>query len=289
MRSNTDEQPDVGAAPRAWRRFAESRAAVVGALFLLLLVVAAIAAEVVAPYDPTATDLRARLLPPLSPDHLLGTDDLGRDLLSRVIHSARVSLMAGAGSVLTALAIAVPLGLVAGYHGRWVEWVVMRLVDFLLSIPPLILVFVIAGILGPSLRNAIVALGVYFVPLFTRLVVGEVRSLRGGPLVEAARAVGSSDSFIIARHVLPNIASPLIVQATLSFGVAVIAEASLSFLGLGVRPPTPSWGIMLRSAFDLITREPWMVFVPATAMAATVMALNYVGDGLRAALGGVRR
>lgn len=262
-------------------QFLADRSAVVALVYLILLVLAAVLADLIVPTDPTETDLAARFQKPLSGGHLLGTDDIGRDMLARVIHSARVSLLAGAGSVGVALAIAVPLGIAAGYYGGRYESLLMRGVDFLLSIPPLVMVFAVAGILGPSLRNAIIALAVYFVPLFLRLSATESRRLRNSQLIEAARAVGTSDVFIMTRHVLPNAASPLIVQASISIGVAIIAESSLSFLGLGVRPPQPSWGIMLRSAFDFVDREAWMIFVPATAMALTVLAFNFLGDGLR--------
>jgi len=266
-------------------RFARNRLALVGAIYLGVVVACGVSAPLLFSRRPSDLDVAHRFAGPFSPGHILGADSLGRDLFTQVVFASRVSLVAGVGSVTAALLIAVPVGLVAGYYGNRLEAVVMRLVELLLSIPPLILVFAVAGILGASLRNAIIALAVYFTPLFIRLVVGEVRRLRDGQLVEAARAVGSSDAFIMTRHVLPNIASPLIVQASLSIGVAIIAEASLSYLGLGVRPPTPTWGGMVRSAFDFIQRDAWAVFVPATAMALTVLAFNFVGDGLRDALG----
>lgn len=283
--------PSIRTTPtrRRWRRFKANRLAVASAIFLVLLALVALLADALFTVDPSDTNPRNRFAGPFSSGHLLGTDDLGRDLFARVVFASRVSLLAGIGSVAAALVIAVPVGLVAGYVGGRVETVVSWIVDLLLSIPPLILVFAVAGVLGSSLRNAVIALAVYFTPLFVRLVIAETRRLRHTPLVEAARAVGSSSPFIMARHILPNIASPLIVQASLSIGVAIIAEASLSYLGLGVRPPTPSWGSMLRSAYDTISRNTWGVFVPATAMAVTVLAFNFLGDGLRQALGRLER
>lgn len=269
---------------RRLRAFTRNRLALAGLLYLVGIGLAAVFAPLLFSRDPSDLDVTNRFAGPFSDGHLLGADSLGRDLLTQVVFAARVSLVAGFGSVALALCIAVPVGLLAGYYGRWIEAVVMRIVDLLLAIPPLILVFAVAGILGASLRNALIALSVYFAPLFIRLVVTEVRRLRDGPLVESARAVGSSDRFIMVRHVLPNIASPLIVQASLSTGVAIIAEASLSYLGLGVRPPTPTWGVMVRSAFDFIQRDAWAVVVPSAAMALTVLAFNFVGDGLRDAL-----
>jgi ABC-type dipeptide/oligopeptide/nickel transport system permease subunit len=274
---------------RRWRRFLRERLALAAAAYLLVLLAVALLADVIFTTDPTDTNPRDRFQGPFASGHVLGTDDLGRDLFARVVFSARVSLAAGAGSVAAALVVAVPVGLFAGSVGGRLESAVMRVVDLLLSIPPLILVFAVAGVLGASLRNAIVALAIYFTPLFVRLVVGEVRRLRDGQLVEAARAVGSSSTFIAFRHVLPNIASPLIVQASLSVGVAIIAEASLGFLGLGVRPPTPSWGTMLRGAFDTVERSTWGVFIPTVAMALTVLAFNMLGDGLRRSIGRLDR
>ena len=270
---------------RRWEAFWSNRLAVTALVVLCLIVLAALLAPWVAGYGYEVTDLRARSLMPGSPGHVLGTDHLGRDIWGRLVYATQVSLAAGLGSVLMALVVALPLGMAAGYFGGLIDRVASAVVDFLLSFPPVILVFVLAGILGASLRNAIIALGVYFTPLFVRLIRGEVRTMRQGQLVEAERAVGASDLTILRRHVLPNIASPIIVQASLTVGVGILAEAALSFLGLGVQPPRPSWGIMIRTAFDRVQSEPWMIVIPATAVALTVLCLNIVGDGLRDALG----
>jgi ABC-type dipeptide/oligopeptide/nickel transport system permease subunit len=283
---------------RRRRTFVRNVTAMAAVSFLLVLMLSALLAPVVAPFDPDANELRLTFAtpgtdcagPPACDEagtRWLGTDDLGRDNLSRLLHGSRSSLLAGLGSVAIALVIALPVGLVAGYIGGRLDWLLMRAVDVILSVPPLILVFAVAGILGASLRNAVIALGVYFTPLFVRLIRTEVQSLRAGQMVEAERAVGVPDTAIVARHVLPNITSPLIVQVSLSIGTAILAEASLSFLGLGVPPPTSSWGIMLKTAFDFIGSQAWLVLIPSTVIALTVLALNLLGDGLRDALGRV--
>ena len=283
---------------RRLRAFVRNKQAVAALTFLTLIVLSAVFAPIIAPFNPNKNELRFNFQTPWSQCvvkqcskaglRVLGTDDLGRDTLSRLLYASRVSLLVGLGAVLAALVIALPLGLLAGYIGGKIDWLLMRMVDMILSIPPLILVFAVAGVLGASLKNAIVALGVFFVPLFLRLIRGEVQSLRNSQLVETERAIGVPDTYIAVRHILPNIASPLIVQVSLSIGTAILAEASLSFLGLGAQPPTASWGIMLRSAFDFISRYPWMILPPSLAIALTVLALNIIGDGLRDALGKVR-
>jgi peptide/nickel transport system permease protein len=284
---------------RRLRAFVRNKPAVLALAFLVIVVLSAVFASWLAPFSPTKNELRIKFATPgtycdaetcsVAGTRWLGADDLGRDLLSRLLFATRVSLAAGLGSVGVALAVALPVGMLAGYLGGKLDWLLMRCVDIILSIPPLILVFAVAGVLGASLKNAIIALGVYFTPLFIRLVRGEVRAVARGPLVEAERSVGVPTRYLLARHVLPVIASPLIVQVSLSIGAAILAEASLSFLGLGVQAPTASWGIMLKDAFNHIGAEPWMVFIPSTAIALTVLALNVFGDGLRDALGRLER
>lgn len=283
---------------RRMRAFLRNKQAVAALIFLTLIVLSAVFAPLIAPFNPNKNELRFNFQTPWSRCvvkqcsraglRVLGTDDLGRDIFSRLLYASRVSLLVGLGAVLAALVVALPLGLLAGYIGGKIDWLLMRMVDMILSIPPLILVFAVAGVLGASLKNAIIALGVFFVPLFLRLIRGQVQNLRNSQLVETERAIGVPDTYIAVRHILPNIASPLIVQVSLSVGTAILAEASLSFLGLGVQPPTASWGIMLRSAFDFISRHPWMILPPSMAIALTVLALNIIGDGLRDALGKVR-
>lgn len=282
---------------RRRRAFMRNRPALISLVVLTLVVLTAVFAPLLAPLDPNKNELRIPFAPPFTDctdlcsragTRWLGTDDIGRDILSRLLHGSRVSLLVGLGSVLVSLVVALPIGMIAGYVGGKLDWLLMRIVDIILSIPPLILVFAVAGVLGASMRNAIIALGVYFTPLFVRLIRGEVAKLRTSQLVETERALGVPNSQIMVRHILPNISSALIVQVSLSIGTAIIAEASLSFLGLGVQAPQSSWGIMLRSAFDFISRESWMIIPPSVMIAATVLSLNLIGDGLRDALGRVR-
>lgn len=283
---------------RRLRAFLRNVPAMVSLVVLLLVVLAAVLAPWLARLDPNNNELRLSFATPwthcdaseCSQEGLrvLGTDDLGRDIFSRLLEGSRISLLVGLGSVATALAIALPVGMAAGYVGGKLDWLLMRVVDIILSIPPLILVFAVAGVLGATVRNAIVALGVYFTPMFIRLIRSEVLNMRTSQLVEAERALGVPNRHIIVRHILPNISSSLVVQVSLSIGTAIIAEASLSFLGLGVQAPQSSWGIMLRSAFDFINREPWMILPPSLMIAATVLSLNLIGDGLRDALGRVK-
>ncbi|MGE3618935.1 MAG: ABC transporter permease [Acidimicrobiia bacterium] len=283
---------EADAAPQTRRRLRillHDPGTLVSGAFLLLVLAVTVLAPLIAPHDPSSTDLQARFASPLSDGHLLGTDDLGRDLFSRLLHAGRVSLLVGLGSVALAMVIAVPIGLLAGYVGGKTDAVLSAAINVVLSVPPLILVFTVAGILGPSVRNVVIALAIYFVPVFVRLVRSEVKVLRYGQLVETERAIGISDTRIVLRHVLPNISASVIVQASLNVGTAILAEASLSFLGLGVRPPTPSWGVMLRDAYDYVRIESWVVFVPGITVALVVFALNVFGDGLRDALGRVTR
>lgn len=283
---------------RRLRAFVRNVPAMVSVVVLLVVVLSAVLAPWLTGLEPNKNELRLTFATPLTycdaetcsvaGTRWLGTDDIGRDLFSRLLYGSRISLLVGLGSVLVALFIALPVGMMAGYVGGKLDWLLMRVVDIILSVPPLILVFAIAGVLGASIRNAIIALGVYFTPLFIRLIRSEVLNLRTSQLVEAERALGVPQRHILVRHVLPNISSSLIVQVSLSIGTAIIAEASLSFLGLGVQAPDSSWGIMLRSAFEFISRESWMILPPSIMIAATVLSLNLIGDGLRDALGRVR-
>jgi len=284
------EQDALPPEPVAWRRvrvFARNPLAVAALVFLVAIVLIAIFANLLAPYGELEADLRNRFAKPLSDGHLLGTDDVGRDLLSRLMFGARVSLVAGLCSIGVALLLAVPAGLIAASRPGRIDAAATWAVDVLLSIPPLVLVFAMAGVLGPGLRTIVIALGVYFTPLLFRLVRSEARALMSTPLVTASIAVGLRRRTILWRHVLPNIAAPLIVESSLAVGVAITGEASLSFVGLGVNPPGASWGVMLSLAFNKVTEHPWMVFIAGTAIGLTVLAINIVGDGLRDALGRV--
>jgi peptide/nickel transport system permease protein len=268
---------------RLRRRFLRHRPAVVGLVIATVFVLAALLAPLIAPSDPAATRFTEAFQPP-SLAHWLGTDDLGRDQLSRVLFGLRASLQVGVLAVAIAMAVAVPLGLLAGYYRRWFDPVVSRFTDTLLAFPFLVLAVGLAAILGPSLTNATLAIGIAEIPLLLRVVRGETISLREEDYVEAAVANGASDLVILARHILPNALSPLIVQATVAIPVAIIDEAILSFLGLGVQPPTPSLGVMLAGAQQFISQAPWLAVFPGVAIVLAALSFNLMGDGLRDAL-----
>jgi peptide/nickel transport system permease protein len=273
---------------RALRRLFERKAAVLGLAVIALFVLLAVSASLIAPYDPTAQSWTSvRKAPSLA--HWFGTDDVGRDVLSRVIYGARASLLAGCISIVIALSIGVPLGLIAGYLGGFVDAVLSRITDAMLAIPFLILAIALAAFLGPSLGNAMIAIGVTTTPIFVRLTRGQVMAVKVEDYIEAARAVGNPRWRIALVHILPNILPALLVQATLSIAAAIIAEAALSFLGLGQQPPAPSWGSMLNSAQRFLTSAPWMAVWPGVAIFLTVLSFNLVGDGLRDALDPRRR
>jgi peptide/nickel transport system permease protein len=257
--------------------------AVFGGVVLLAMVLVAIFAPWVAPYDPLATSWAMVRKAP-SAAHWFGTDEVGRDLFSRVIWGARASLSAGIIAVSIAVGVGVPVGMVAGYVGGLVDAVISRVTDAMLAVPFLILAIALAAFLGPSLGNAMIAIGITATPIFVRLSRGQVLAARAEDYVEAARAVGNPPARILLRHVLPNILPPVMVQATLAVAAAIIAEASLSFLGLGQQPPAPSWGSMLNSAQRFLTQAPWMAIYPGLAIFLTVLAFNLFGDGLRDAL-----
>ena len=262
------------------RRFLRRPAAVGSLVVVVGFVLAAIFARWVAPYPPEETDFDALLAGP-SREHLLGTDDLGRDTLSRVIWGARASIQAGFFATMLAMALAVPIGLVAGYYRGRIDSVIARVTDVLLAFPFLILAVGLAAILGPSLLNATLALGIAAVPPLVRIARGEALALREEDYIRAAVANGANDAVILGRHILPNMTSTLLVQATLTIPAAIIGEAVLSFLGLGVQPPTPSWGVMLNAAQPYLNEEPWLAVYPGLAIVITALAFNLLGDGLR--------
>ena len=268
---------------RALKRFRKRPLAVFGTIAIVFFVVLAVFAPQIAPYDPTATDFLAVRQAP-SAAYLLGTDDVGRDVLSRVIFGARASLLAGVISVVIAMLIGIPLGLVSGFYGGFWDELIMRFTDAVLSFPFLILAVALAAALGPSLQNAMIAIGIASAPTFIRLTRGQVLAVKAEEYVQAARALGGYDWRIIVRHILPNSFTPLLVQATLTIAQAIIAESSLSFLGLGVQPPMPSWGGMLNTAKGFMAQAPWMAVWPGVSIFVTVLAFNLFGDGLRDAL-----
>jgi peptide/nickel transport system permease protein len=268
---------------RALRRLVRRKGAMVALGIILLLVLLAILAPSIAPYDPTKQSWAAVRKAP-SALYWFGTDEVGRDILSRIIYGARASLMAGVISVGIAIAVGVPVGLVAGYAGGLVDGIISRFTDAMLACPFLILAIALAAFLGPSLTNAMIAIGISAAPIFVRLARGQVLSVKTEDYVQGARAVGCSDARIILRYILPNIFPPLLVQSTLTIATAIIAEASLSFLGLGQQPPDPSWGSMLNTAKNFITQAPWMAIWPGVAIFVVVFGFNILGDGLRDAL-----
>ncbi|UPG71590.1 ABC transporter permease [Roseomonas gilardii subsp. gilardii] len=268
---------------RAVRRFLRHRLAVFGLAVIVLFVLVALLAPLVAPYDPTATSWSLIRKPP-SLAHWFGTDENGRDVLSRVLWGARASLMAGGLSVAAALLAGVPLGMLAGLAGGWVDALISRITDAMLSVPFLILAIALAAFLGPALENAMLAIAISAAPIFVRLARGMAMEAKATEWVEAARALGNPPWRTAVVHVLPNIVPPLLVQATLAIAEAIIAEASLSFLGLGQQPPAPSWGSMLNAAQRFLSQAPWMAIYPGLAIFLVVLSFNLLGDGLRDAL-----
>jgi peptide/nickel transport system permease protein len=269
----------------AWGRYLRRHPRLIlGGLFVILLGLAAIFAPAIAPYDPIKVDAGQGLLAP-SRAHLLGTDDLGRDVFSRVLWGARVSLTVGLISVSIGLLAGVSLGLVAGYFGGWIDLIAMRAIDALLAFPALILAIAITAALGPKVQNAMIAIGIVAIPAYTRLTRGQVLSVREREFVTAARALGAPSYRILLRHILPNITNALVVQATLSIAFAVLAEAALSFLGLGAQPPFPSWGQDINySQRYLSNLKWWMSAGPGIAIFLAVFSFNFLGDALRDAL-----
>lgn len=270
-------------APRHWRRFSRDRWALIGLGIVTILTLLALAAPWIAPADPLRGSLLNSLRSP-SREFWLGTDVQGRDLLARLLFGARLSLAVGLISQTVASVLGVGLGLAAGYYGRWVDGLLMRLADVTLAFPSLLLLIAIAAAVNPSLPVVFVVIGLVGWAGMARLVRGEVLSLRARDYVQAARALGASDVRIVWRHLLPGVTAPVIVAATLGVGGAIMAEAALSFVGLGARPPTPSWGAMVADGRDLLRVAPWVSIVPGLAIGLTVLGVNLVGDGLRDAL-----
>jgi peptide/nickel transport system permease protein len=269
---------------RVRRRLMARPLSVVGAVGAVVAVLVAVAAPWIAPADPAMTNFDAVLAGPLSPHHLLGTDQLGRDLLSRMFYGARISLETGVLATLLGTVVAVPVGLIAGYYGGWVDLVISRLVDLVLSFPFLILAVGLAAILGPSLTNVVIALGVAQVPNVVRVVRGEVLSQRELEYVQAETVNGTSDTAVLFRHILPNVINPIIVQASVAIPTAIVGAAILSFLGLGVQPPAADWGNMLAEAQVYLSQAPWLGVFPGAAIFLTTLSFNLLGDGVRDAL-----
>jgi len=261
----------------------EDKLAVTGAMIIFFLMIIVILAPYITPYDPIELDLENRLASP-DRNHLMGTDNLGRDVLSRIICGARVSLGMAAVVVVIVMLLGIAMGTTAGYFGGVIDGIIMRLVDVLLAFPNIILALVIAGILGPSLTNVMIALAVVWWVSYARIIRGSVLSVKEKEFVEAARAMGCTDSYIAIRHILPNVLSPVIVLATLDMGNIILSIAALSFLGLGAQPPMPEWGTMLNEGKPFMETAPHLMIFPGLMIMITVLAFNFLGDGLRDAL-----
>src|SRR4051812_13889253 len=269
---------------QAWRRYRRDRAAMLGGAIVVVLVAIAISAPWLAPYDYTAQVMANRYATPFSGPNILGTDSLGRDVLSRLMYGARISLTVGLISVGISATIGVAIGAVAGYVGGKTDLTLMWIMDLILAFPSLLLAITVASALGPSVTNAMIAIGIVGIPGFARQVRSSVLSIRGQEFVEAARTIGAGSPRIIALHIVPNVMAVVIVRATASLGFAILTEASLSFLGLGAQPPDPSWGGMLNDGRDSIRRVSHLTTLPGLCIMMTVLAFNLLGDGLRDAL-----
>ena len=267
----------------AWRSFRKNKLAVIGAIIVLFFIFLAIFAPIIAPYGYKEQVLTKRLLAPSS-EHWFGTDDFGRDILSRVIFGARISLWVGFLAVVGSIVVGCFLGILAGYYGKWVDAIISRIFDIMLAFPSILLAIAIVAVLGPSLKNALIAIAIINIPNFGRLIRSRVLSVKQEEYIVAAKAVGMSDNRILFRHVLPNSMAPIIVQGTLAIATAIIEAAALGFIGLGATAPEPEWGKMLSDARPFLMQAPWTMVFPGLAIMLTVLGFNLMGDGLRDAL-----
>ena len=261
----------------------KNKAAIIGGYIILFYLLMTIFGPLIAPYDPLEIDLVNKLEPP-STEHLMGTDDKGRDVLSRLLYGSQLSLTIGIVSVLIGAFFGILLGLVAGYYGKMVDTIIMRIIDILLAFPGLLLALAIVSALGPSMINVMIAVGIFSIPTFARIVRGSTLAAKNLEYIDAIRALGAKDARIIFAHILPNILSPIIVQGTLRLATAILTAAGLSFLGMGAQPPSPEWGAMLSSGRNFLWNAPHIATFPGLAIALIVMGLNLFGDGLRDAL-----
>ncbi|EHD20682.1 MULTISPECIES: ABC transporter permease [Brenneria] len=275
--------PQAVAGNRAWKKMKRNRSSIAGLIIIVFFTLLAVLAPVLPLADPFATSWSAIRQAP-SAAHWLGTDDIGRDVLSRMVWGAQASLMAGVISVAIAVLTGVPFGLISGYFGGWVDQVISRITEAFLAMPFLIMAIALAAFLGPSLTNAMIAIGLSAMPIFVRLTRSQVLAVKNEDYIEGARSIGLGHGDILLRYILPNILPPIIVQSTLTVATAIIAEASLSFLGLGQQAPAPSWGSMLNVAKNFLTQAPWMAWWPGAAIFLVVIGFNLLGDGLRDAL-----
>jgi peptide/nickel transport system permease protein len=268
---------------RTLRRLLRHRGAIIGTVIILVIGLAAIFAPLIAPYPPDEMGVGPSLAPP-SRDYPMGTDTFGRDIYSRILYGAQLSLRVGVVAVAISAGFGIVLGLVAAYYGGWIDGVLMRIIDILLAFPGILLALAIVAVLGISLTNLMIAVGIGGVPSFARLVRGSTLAVKENLYVTVARSIGAGDGLIIFRHILPNVASPIIVYATLRIAFAIIATSSLSYLGLGAKPPTPEWGVMLSDGREFMRVAPWVTTFPGLAIMLSVMGINLLGDGLRDAL-----
>lgn len=278
-----EKEESVSLWKEGWRSFKKNKIALIGMGIVVFFILLAVFAPLLAPYGINDQNLSLRLQAP-SKDHLFGTDDFGRDILSRVIYGARISLWVGFFSVLGSVVVGSLLGIVAGYYGRWVDGIISRVFDIMLAFPSILLAIGIVAVLGPSLQNALIAIAVINIPNFGRLIRSRVLSIKQEEYIMAARAIGMSDARILFHHILPNSMAPIIVQGTLAIATAIIEAAALGFLGLGAQPPNPEWGTMLASSKEFLTQAPWTMIFPGLAIMLTVLGFNLMGDGLRDAL-----
>jgi ABC-type dipeptide/oligopeptide/nickel transport system permease subunit len=280
--------PSVRTEPTLFRetidKLFQNKAAVAGLVIILLFLLAALLAPLIAPHDPVVQNIADRKLPPFTNGYLLGTDDLGRGLLSRIIYGARISMVIGVVSVGIALVLGLIVGVLSGYFGGWFDRIVMRLIDIMLAFPYILLTIVVVAILGPSLTNAMIAIGISQVPQYARVVRASVLAEKENDYVAAERSLGAGDLALMVGTILPNCLAPIFVQATLGIGDAILSSAALSFLGLGAQPPTPEWGLMIASSKEFVTSAWWIVTFPGIAILLTVLGFNLLSDSLRDAL-----
>jgi len=265
------------------RRFFTNKLGLTGTIIVGVVLIIAVGAPWIAPYEPAAQSTGDPLSPP-SRSHWFGTDELGRDILSRVVYAARIAVLVGMLSTFLAAAVGIPIGLITGYYGGWLDSIVMRVTDAWLAFPIMVLALAISAAMGPGLTNAIIAIAFVSIPGYIRLARGQTLVVKAREFIEAARVIGQINAVILYRYVLPNISSVLIVQASLTTASAILTESALSFLGVGVMPPNPSWGAMLSNAQPFLSRAPWMAIAPGASIFLLVMGINLAGDGLRDAL-----
>lgn len=277
------EDQAVGPWKEAWRSFKKSKSALVGTAIVVFFVVLAVVGPFFAPQDINEQNLAMRLQPP-SGEFWFGTDDLGRDIFSRIIHGASISLTVGLTAVLMSAVVGSFLGIIAGYYGRWIDTIISRIFDIMLAFPSILLAIAVVSILGPSLRNALIAIAIINVPNFGRLIRSRVLTIKEEEYIHAAKAIGMKNSRILWRHILPNSMTPVIVQGTLAIATAIIEAAALGFLGLGAEAPQPEWGKMLADARMFLMNAPWAMIFPGLSIMLTVVGFNLMGDGLRDAL-----